>query len=274
MTAGPDGLRGLGSQHCGALCCAMTDRSFPIQVLTILPSLPSAPCLGTGRTFRPESGPGLSARRGRRVSGGRSVRSGVCGLPVASPDCSMAQAMRAVLAACASTATLTGRRARMPRCHWVARLRGARMAHDRAGAEREEFAQALVALARDAALASLVGARSTRRVRPHQAAKSRAEANCLPSPIAVTMACAVKRPMPGMVASRRIAGSLRRRHDPPLQFRDRPAEPLDLAQHFLQVAATVRARAHRRASSARSCESPVGPAPRRCRIRPAGCARY
>src|SRR6266849_2630598 len=46
-----------------------------------------------------------------------------------------------------------------------------------------------------------------RGVKPHQAATSRDEANCLPSPMAVTMACAVKLPMPGMVASRRIAGS-------------------------------------------------------------------
>src|SRR5271166_6596702 len=44
LTAGPDGLRGLGSQHCGALGGAMTDRSVPTQVLTVLPSLLSAPC--------------------------------------------------------------------------------------------------------------------------------------------------------------------------------------------------------------------------------------
>jgi hypothetical protein len=41
MTAGPDGLRGLASLHCGALLCAMTERNVPAQVLTILPSLAS-----------------------------------------------------------------------------------------------------------------------------------------------------------------------------------------------------------------------------------------
>jgi len=48
MTAGPDGLRGLGSKHCGALMSAMTERILPTQVLTLLPSLPSAPCSLTG----------------------------------------------------------------------------------------------------------------------------------------------------------------------------------------------------------------------------------
>ena len=38
MTAGPDGLRGSASMHCGALDDAMTVRSVPIQVLTIVPS--------------------------------------------------------------------------------------------------------------------------------------------------------------------------------------------------------------------------------------------
>ena len=41
MTAGPDGLRGSASMHCGAHDDAMTVRSVPIQVLTIVPSLPS-----------------------------------------------------------------------------------------------------------------------------------------------------------------------------------------------------------------------------------------
>ena len=45
-----------------------------------------------------------------------------------------------------------------------------------------------------------------RGVSPHQAAKSRAELNWRPSPIAVTTACAVSPPMPGMVVSRRITG--------------------------------------------------------------------
>jgi len=44
MTAGPDGLRGSASKHCGALFGAMTVRSVAIQVLTIVPSLPLAPC--------------------------------------------------------------------------------------------------------------------------------------------------------------------------------------------------------------------------------------
>jgi hypothetical protein len=40
---------------------AMTKRSVPIQVLTIVPSLPLAPCWGTGRTIWPEA---VSSRRG------------------------------------------------------------------------------------------------------------------------------------------------------------------------------------------------------------------
>ena len=41
LTAGPDGLRGLASKHRGALLSAMTERSVPAQVLTILPSIAS-----------------------------------------------------------------------------------------------------------------------------------------------------------------------------------------------------------------------------------------
>ena len=40
----------------------------------------------------------------------------------------------------------------------------------------------------------------------HQAGKARAEPNCLPSPIAATIACAVRPPAPGTVESRRITG--------------------------------------------------------------------
>ena len=51
LTAGRDGLRGSGAQHCGALCGAMTNRRVPTQVLTIVPSLPPAPCGVTGRRW-------------------------------------------------------------------------------------------------------------------------------------------------------------------------------------------------------------------------------
>ena len=67
--------------------------------------------------------------------------------------------MRAVFAACASTATFIGRRARMPRCQRVARsVRDRALRHDRAGAEREQLAQADVALPADALVAPLAGA--------------------------------------------------------------------------------------------------------------------
>jgi len=67
MTAGPDGYRRSGSQHRGALLCAKTVRSIPIQVLTILPSLPFCSLLRPGRPFRP----GWNWRC--RFNGGRDV---------------------------------------------------------------------------------------------------------------------------------------------------------------------------------------------------------
>ncbi len=51
VTAGPQGLRGSGSNHSGALFGAMTKRSVPIQVLTILPC-----CFLLLTTFGPERG--------------------------------------------------------------------------------------------------------------------------------------------------------------------------------------------------------------------------
>jgi len=42
------GLREPGSQHCGVLNGAMTERSFLVQVLTYLPSLRGAPCFVPG----------------------------------------------------------------------------------------------------------------------------------------------------------------------------------------------------------------------------------
>jgi hypothetical protein len=41
----PMGLREPGSQHCGVLNGAMTERSVLVQVLTYLPSSLCAPCL-------------------------------------------------------------------------------------------------------------------------------------------------------------------------------------------------------------------------------------
>ncbi len=52
LTTGRDGLRGSNSKHCGALGGAMTKRRVPIQVLTIVPSLPSS-----SRGGRPEMAP-------------------------------------------------------------------------------------------------------------------------------------------------------------------------------------------------------------------------
>src|SRR5216684_8916901 len=78
--------------------------------------------------------------------------------------------MRAVLAACASTATVTGRRARMPRCHSVARAareddRAAddRAADDRAGPQCQQLSEPDITLAANAALAALQAARSPAR---------------------------------------------------------------------------------------------------------------
>ena len=68
MTAGPDGKRGSGSKHCGAIAGAMTRRSVPTQVLTILPSLPCAPCRVTGRK-RLRPGSGISRRSRLSVVG-------------------------------------------------------------------------------------------------------------------------------------------------------------------------------------------------------------
>src|SRR5216683_1761994 len=52
LTAGPDGLRGSASMHCGALLGAMTSRRVPIQVLTIVPSLPVGSLRGWTRRRR------------------------------------------------------------------------------------------------------------------------------------------------------------------------------------------------------------------------------
>ena len=114
--------------------------------------------------------------------------------------------MRAFLAACASTAILIGLRAQdaaLPGGGTIAARTG--MAHQIAGAEGEQLAQTVVALTRDAFAVMSAGGGVLSRCK-HQAAKSRAERNWRPSPIAVTTACAVSPPMPGMVVSRRITG--------------------------------------------------------------------
>jgi len=72
-TAGHDGLRGSDSKHCGALCGAMTRRSIPIQVLTILPSLPFGSFAGLlgGRQPAGQNGVGFLVRLTSAVSSSR-----------------------------------------------------------------------------------------------------------------------------------------------------------------------------------------------------------
>lgn len=125
--------------------------------------------------------------------------------------------MRAVFAACARTATFIGRRARMPRCHFVARSERERALHitvlaPSAKSLRKRMPPPQSLLAKLAPPIRLIpfsrllpALECSCGVSPHQAAKSRAERNCLPSPAAATMACAVRPPMPGIVQSRRIA---------------------------------------------------------------------
>jgi hypothetical protein len=84
---------------------------------------------------------------------------------------------------------------------------GAGIANDGAGAEGQQLAQPQVALAADAGLAALAGAGVLARGSDHTRRRSRALWNCLPAPMAVTMACAVSPPTPGVVVSRRITGS-------------------------------------------------------------------
>lgn len=90
----PAGLRGSGSNHSSALCIAITRRSVPTQVLTILPCCFFAP-------YAVEDPP-IAAYA-------------ATGALYSCPELSIAQMMRAVLAACATTATLTGRLASRPR---------------------------------------------------------------------------------------------------------------------------------------------------------------
>ncbi len=56
-------------------------------------------------------------------------------------------------------------------------------------------------------LREMLGHLARRGVLPDQATKSRAEANCRPSPIAATVACAVRKPTLGIVHRRRIVAS-------------------------------------------------------------------
>ena len=101
---------------------------------------------------------------------------------------------------------------------------GAGIPHHGAGAKGEELAQADIALPADTFVPGVCRRLAcSRGVKPHQAAKSRAVRNRLPSPTALTMAWAVRPPTPGIVASRRIAGSVARdRHDPILQVSRSP----------------------------------------------------
>src|SRR5262252_7358057 len=84
----------------------MTARSVPIQVLTILPSLPLL----------------LAQPAFDRIDRRKWVWAFAQAAEAYSlPEVSTAQTIRAVLAACASTATFIGRLAKMPRCQGVAR---------------------------------------------------------------------------------------------------------------------------------------------------------
>jgi hypothetical protein len=110
MTAGRDGCRGSGSQHCGALvgrddgadCSDQGPDHFAVAFLSSLLSLPS-----------------IELDRRKRNWAFRSHRSWARGVVLARGEYRPGDC--AVLAACAITATFIGRVARVPRCHWVAR---------------------------------------------------------------------------------------------------------------------------------------------------------
>src|SRR5690242_20317820 len=87
----------------------------------------------------------------------------------------MARAMRAILAAWASTATLTGRRARMPRCQRVARSLRVRAAHITVLAPRAKSLLSRVSPWRLIPVSRRLPALAYwRGVSPHQRQKSRA----------------------------------------------------------------------------------------------------
>ena len=98
-----------------------------------------------------------------------------------------------------------GENAPLPFCRPIVARAG--VAHERRGAEGEQLAQPALALPADAFRSPLAGGGVPRGVIPAQAAKSRAQANCRPSPIAATTACAVMNPTPGMALKRRIVWS-------------------------------------------------------------------
>ena len=147
-TAGHDGLRGSGSRHCGALERRDDETEYPdpgpdlgaVAAFAPCPIIVRSPPAGgsnggvAGRWRPPARGVAYVASSGMvmvavvvaavgnapALSTADQAAAVLRGCQV-SPETRIAQAMRAVLAACASTATFTGRRARMPRCHSVAR---------------------------------------------------------------------------------------------------------------------------------------------------------
>ena len=122
------------------------------------------------------------------------------------PETSTAQAIRAVLAACAITATFIGRRARISRRHFVARSSRERALRISVTAPSAKSLRSRLSPCRLRPLIRrLPAVLASRGVRPAQAAKSRAEPNWRPSPIAVTIACAVRNPTPGIFMSRRMS---------------------------------------------------------------------
>jgi len=106
MTAGHDGLRGSGSQHCGALGWRDDAAEFPDpgpdHFAVAFLGAPCSACLRPGSI----EGRGFAPFAQTAARGAYSW-----------PEVKTAQTILAVLAACAITATFIGRLARMPRCH-------------------------------------------------------------------------------------------------------------------------------------------------------------
>ena len=177
--------------------CAMTERSVPTQVgLTILPSLALAPCSACLRSILIEGrGLRLGAKgrsRGRGVTSARSQHRP--GDPCCLGGLRHYRHLHRPL----------GENAPLPFCRPIVARAG--VAHERRGAEGEQLAQPALALPADAFRSPLAGGGVSRGVIPAQAAKSRAQANCRPSPIATTTD-GPTHPTPGMALKRRIVGS-------------------------------------------------------------------
>ena len=171
----------------------MTYRSFPIQVLTILPSLP----LLLARL------PSIGLIQAEGIAASRSGRRGrvLCPIEHRPGDAGVLGGLRQHR----DLDRPAGEDAALPFGCPLGRERALRM---RVPAPSANSLRSRLSPCRLTPLIRRLPALDVSRgVRPPQAAKSRAEANCLPSPIAVTMAWAVRGPTPGMVASRRIAGS-------------------------------------------------------------------